>query len=99
MSEQNLQISIIEIRDSSSIIININDLSSVIINIKNNVKKYNINDNVKLSKKQLLHYKFNKQKEELSELFKDPDVIKCLFCFLCFSIFVIISLIIRHNNN
>ena len=41
MSEQNLQISIIEIRDLSSVVININDVSSVIINIQNRVKKYN----------------------------------------------------------
>ncbi len=95
MSQQNLQISIIEIRDLSSVVININDISSIIINIK----KYNINDNIILSKSQLIKYKYKEQIKEFNNLMEDPDVIKCLCCILWFLLLVIISLIIRHNNN
>lgn len=99
MSEQNLQISIIEIRDLSSVVININDVSSVIINIQKRVKKYNINDNIILSKSQLIKYRVDKHLNGYKYIYQDPDVLQC-FCYLfCFSICIVITLIIRENNN
>ena len=97
MSEQNLQISIIEIRDLSSVVININDVSSVIINIQKRVKKYNINDNIILSKKDVIKYRLNKQMESYKDYLQDPDVLKCFCYLLSFIICVVIALIVRNN--
>ena len=98
MSEQNLQISIIEIRDLSSVVININDVSSVIINIQKRVKKYNINDNIILSKKDIIKYKLNKQVDSYKDCLQDTEVLTCWCSLLCFIICITIILIIRMNT-
>ena len=91
MSEQNLQISIIEIKDMSSVVININDVSSVIINIQNRVKKYNINDNIILSKNQLTKYRLNKRLDKYQKyMYENPDVLKCI----CYSVMLTICILI-----
>tara|TARA_B100000902_G_scaffold362665_1_gene381121 strand:+ start:917 stop:1210 length:294 start_codon:yes stop_codon:yes gene_type:complete len=95
MSEQNLQISIIEIRDLSSVVININDVSSVIINIQNRVKKYNINDNIILSKNQLTKYRLNKQLDKYKYIYENPDVLKCICYLVMFTIFILIFIAIK----
>jgi len=99
MSEQNLQISIIEIRDLSSVVININDISSVIINIQQRVKKYNIIDNIILSKKDTIKYRLNEQYDTYKDYLQDPYVLTCLCRLVCFIICIIILLIIRTNIN
>ena len=98
MSEQNLQISIIEIKDLSSVVININDVSSVIINIQNRVKKYNIIDNIILSKNQLNKYNLNKRLDEYQKyIYENPDVLKCICYILLFIIMIVIIIKIRKN--
>jgi hypothetical protein len=98
MSEQNLQISIIEMKDVSSVIININDVSSVIINIQNRVKKYNINDNIILAKKDIVKHRLNKQIENYKYCLQDPDVLRCFCYFITLIICISITLIIRDRQ-
>jgi len=99
MSGQNIEISIIETKDLSSIIININDVSSVIINIRNRVKKYNIKNNIILSNKNIIKYRLNEQIKEYKYMFQDPDCLRCIcYCFCFFLTMAIILILILRKK-
>jgi hypothetical protein len=98
MSEQNLQISILEIKDLSSVVINIKDISQVIINIQNRVKKYNINNNIILSQKDIIKHRLNKQLNIIYKpLIYDPDLWKCICITILFFTSLTVVIFIRDN--